>query len=94
MATRRRFKDRPTAEIVVLTLTATACSVVILDLLLLGILTIFKPEVELAEFARNVGDVVNVLIGAVVGYLAGTFSPIKDNDEPEEKTNDEGTSSR
>ena len=96
MAGRRRsgFWNRPTSDVIVLILTFTVCFVIIADLVFLIFLSLHQPDKDLGEFSRNVGDIVNVLIGAVVGYLAGNKIPLSKITPPPEETNDEGTTGR
>lgn len=85
MATPKRLKDRSTAELVVLALTLTVCIVILGFVAFILVLSVHRPSVELAEVARNISDVINVLIGALVGYLAGTRQSKKDRDDGDEQ---------
>lgn len=65
------LSDRPTADLVLIILT----SVVGLSILLAGVglfvLALVHPDWPLADALAGFGQVLGLLIGAVLGYLAG-----------------------
>jgi hypothetical protein len=87
---RRRPKERSTADTVVLWLAGTVCTVIILDVIMVFIIVIFKPDENIVGAARNITDIINVLIGALVGYLAGAKTTGKKSEEETELPSDPG----
>jgi len=69
--TRKRIRDRSTGEILVLMVAATVCGYVIVSGTVIILLVFVRPEVDTTNAARNIGDVINTLIGLMAGFLAG-----------------------
>jgi hypothetical protein len=55
-----KMSDRPTAELIVIWLAG-----------IVGTILIIRPEIDMGPVALSVSDTTNVVIGAVVGYIAG-----------------------
>ena len=65
------LSDRPTPDVVLLILTL----VVALSVLLIGagifVLAALHPEYDISEAFSSLGQVIGLMIGSVLGYLAG-----------------------
>ena len=85
-------KNRTTSEQVILILTWTVAIVIILDVVFILFFVLVRPTIDLSTAARGIGDIINVLVGALVGYLAGTKSKgdtdSRDPDPPQPPTTD------
>lgn len=66
-----RFRDRPTADLIVAYLAALVGVVVILMTLVLVVSTIWYPDHELGTLASRVATLVSSLIALIAGYMAG-----------------------
>lgn len=66
-----RLRDRPTADLVVMWLAGIVGVCVIGSLLGALVLRITDTTADLDKIAARLADVLNTLIGAIVGYLAG-----------------------
>lgn len=66
-----RFRDRPTGEILVLSVTFTVCFGVLASGLLVAILAIFRPGVDITIWVTRVTGILNTMIGLLAGFLAG-----------------------
>jgi hypothetical protein len=77
----QRLRDRPTGDILVLMITFTICAWVAVVGTVLVIHSFTDPRFtpDLVEVGRNLGDIVNTLIGLLAGFLAGRVNR-KDND--------------
>lgn len=83
--TNRRFRDRPTGELMVIMIAATICTYILVTMIVLFILAIFTDR-DLSGPARNIADIINTLIGLLAGFLAGKtdLALTKKKKEPEE----------
>ena len=63
--------DRPTADVVVLILTVVAAASVLLVGVGLFALALVRPGTDVTAALEALAAVLTLLIGAVVGYLAG-----------------------
>jgi len=80
----RRFRDRPTGELMVLLIAATICTYILATMVVLLILAITTDR-DLSNPARNIADIINTLIGLLAGYLAGrTDISLGGKKEPEQ----------
>lgn len=62
---------RSVAEILILLVGVTVCGYVVFSTTVIVIVAIISPDVELADAARNIADIINTLIGLLAGFLAG-----------------------
>ena len=65
------MRQRPTADLIVFALTGIVGFVIVVSIVGGVIWKITSPEANIIELAQRIGDLVNTLIGAIVGYLAG-----------------------
>jgi hypothetical protein len=68
------FGEKPTADLVLLTLVALLAVVVALTTAGVLTLTVLRPELDLTVAVNNLGNTTSALTGAVLGYLAGRRS--------------------
>jgi hypothetical protein len=68
------FGEKPTADLVLLTLVALLALVVALTTAGVLTLTVLRPELDLTVAVNNLGNTTSALTGAVLGYLAGRRS--------------------
>jgi hypothetical protein len=66
--------DKPTSDLVLLTLVALLALVVALTTAGVLTLTVLRPELDLTVAVNNLGNTTSALTGAVLGYLAGRRS--------------------
>lgn len=66
-----RLRDKPTGDLMVLMIATTVCSSVFVGGAALVALAIFRPDLDTSNFARNIADLLNTLIGLLAGFLAG-----------------------
>lgn len=66
-----RFRDRPTADLVVVGLAMVVGFSIVAWTIGAIVLRIAEPTANLDKVAARLADVTNTLIGAIVGYLAG-----------------------
>jgi len=67
-----RWRDRSTAEILVLVIAATICGVVIATTITTFVFAFIHPGESIEGPSRLIADVMNTLIGLLAGFLAGT----------------------
>ena len=65
------FRDRPTADLVVMFLAGVVGVLVIGSLISVIVLEATGHATDLDKLSARLADVTNTLIGAIVGYLAG-----------------------
>lgn len=63
--------DRPIAEIIILIITITFSTALLLLMGTVAVIAIVHPEYDLREILSSLGNLIGLLAGAVVGYLAG-----------------------
>lgn len=68
-----KLTDRPTGEIIRLLLASVICFVVVLESIVIGFVGVLHPNANTTASLHIVFDVVGVMLGAVVGYGAGTL---------------------
>jgi hypothetical protein len=66
-----RLRDRPTGDLMVLLVAFTVCGSVVLGGAAVITVTLFRPDVDVSNAARNIADLLNTLIGLLAGFLAG-----------------------
>lgn len=66
-----RLRDKPTGDLMVLMIATTVCSSVFIGGAALVTLAIVRPDLDTSNFARNIADLLNTLIGLLAGFLAG-----------------------
>jgi hypothetical protein len=55
----------------VLMIATTVCSSVFVGGAALVVLAVVRPDLDTSNFARNIADLLNTLIGLLAGFLAG-----------------------
>jgi hypothetical protein len=63
--------DRPTGELVVLLFTVVVSAILLLSAVGVFALALFIPATDTDTSVRTVGAIVNTIIGALIGYVAG-----------------------
>lgn len=67
----RRFLDRPTGEILVLSVTFTVCFGVLASGATIAAISLFHPETDISNWIARVSGILNTMIGLLAGFLAG-----------------------
>lgn len=63
---------RPVGDVVVLILAWSVGSLIFLCGLTVILIGLFHPSINIAQAARTIGDLINTIVGALIGYLAGS----------------------
>jgi hypothetical protein len=63
--------ERPTADLVLLIITGLIAASVLLAGAGLILISVLRPDSDLAPLYGTFGNMIDLLIGAVLGYLAG-----------------------
>lgn len=58
-------------ELIIIVLTIGLVVTLVLAVILLGVSKLLHPELDTGSAVATVGQLINVLVGVVVGYLAG-----------------------
>jgi len=66
-----RLKDRPTADLVVLALTAIIGLVIVCTLIGVLMSEIINPNTDVAPVVRALFDITGSLVTGVIGYIGG-----------------------
>ncbi len=66
-----RFRDKPTADLIVIFLAALVGIIMLLMSITLIVVEIWYPDHDITTLATRVGTLTSSLIGAIIGYLAG-----------------------
>lgn len=66
-----RFRDRPTADLIVAYLAVLVGIILIVMTFTLVVSEIWYPDRDLGTLAQRVGTIVSSLVGVIVGYMAG-----------------------
>ena len=74
-----RFRDRPTADLIIIALTGVVSVIMLVSIAGLVLIEIFVPDTDISDLAQRVGTLTSSLIGAIVGYVAGRNSPTNNN---------------
>lgn len=67
----KRLGERSTGEIMVLLITLTVCFGVVASGMMVGLLLLFRPEVDVSPWITRVTGLLNTMIGLLAGFLAG-----------------------
>jgi high-affinity K+ transport system ATPase subunit B len=70
-----RLRDRPTVDLIFLIFALTVCFVVVLAATAMVYTAIWAPQVNRAALVTRVTAMVNTMIGAIIGYAAGSSRP-------------------
>lgn len=65
------LKERPTSELVVLVLATTVAVLLVASVVFVGVLEITHPDADTSGAISSITNTITLLVGAVVGYLAG-----------------------
>lgn len=65
------FRNRPTADLIVLALTAVVGLILLAMTVTIVVVEIWYPDHDIGSIAQRVGTLTSSLIGAIIGYLAG-----------------------
>lgn len=86
MSTHTPLRGRGTPDLIIIWLAAIVGFVVILGTLGAIVWKILDNDADISGVVRRLGDLVNTLVGAVVGYLAGrgVIPAAGDNPGPED----------
>lgn len=80
----KRLRARSTVDLVILTMAFAVGSVVIISALSLFAIELFRPEADtstgVSALSAVVTGAVNVILGAVAGFIAGRSSASHSND--------------
>lgn len=78
---KRRFLDRPTGEILVLSITFTVCFGIIATGFMVGLIVLFRPGVDVSVWVSRITGILNTMVGLLAGFLAGRTDREKLADE-------------
>jgi hypothetical protein len=67
-----RFRDRPTADILVILIAGTICAGLVFTSVVSWVFAFINPASDLEGPSRYIADITNTLIGLLAGFLAGT----------------------
>jgi protein-S-isoprenylcysteine O-methyltransferase Ste14 len=82
-----RFRDRPTGEIMVLSITFTVCFGVLASGLIIAVISILDPTRDVTIWITRVTGILNTMVGLLAGFLAGrTDKQILKSDEGDKTT--------
>lgn len=70
-----RWRDRPTADIIVLILAVSVGLIVVVLTLAVVLAQFISPNLDFVAAARVISGVINTVIGALIGYMAGNRMP-------------------
>lgn len=62
---------RTTGDLLILAIGGTVCAVIVVIVVFLGVSELTHPEVDTSVAASLIFNLLNVLVGAVAGFLAG-----------------------
>jgi hypothetical protein len=68
---RARLLDRPTPDLVVISLTAVVAFVIVATIVAVLTAKVVHPDADVTALTTRIAGLTNTLIGAIVGYLAG-----------------------
>lgn len=71
MNTTGPVRARPTNEVVMIILSLTVGLILLITIVMIGVIEIVHPELNTDEAIGAVSGTISVLVGAIVGYLAG-----------------------
>ena len=67
----RRFRDRPTADLVIFFLTGLVGFVIVASTIGVIVAEAINPEIDTGLIVARIVGIVNSLTGAIIGYVAG-----------------------
>lgn len=70
--------DRSTIELMVLALTVTICLALLLTGLAITVSELLHPEVDTSEAVSTLSDILSMILGALLGLLAGRSERVTD----------------
>ena len=62
-----------TNDKVLLILTWSMAIVIVISGAVILLLVVFRPDADVKEAANNIGDIINTVVGALLGYMAGSY---------------------
>lgn len=75
------MRDRPTADLIMVFLAGVTGATIFLCVLAILFLEVTKPSVNTTALASRLAGMVNSLIGAIVGYVAGRGTSRNEGDK-------------
>lgn len=75
------MRERPVGEIILLTLTATVCFVIICVVAGVVVIEVVDPSADTGEAQRTIDGVIELMLGAVLGFMARNTMPSKPEDK-------------
>ena len=75
------FKDRSTADILIIMISGTICAAVLLTGAGITLLAILQPDRDLSQSITALSSIVNVLLGLLAGFIAGRGSIKRDKND-------------
>lgn len=81
---KKSWRDRPTAELIVLGLTAMVCFVITVEVIGLIVFAFITPKDGVVGAAGKINDVISMVLALIVGYLAGQNTGSKKDEGPQD----------
>ena len=72
------LRDRPSSELVMIILATTVAVLLVVSVIMVGVLEITHPESDTKGAVSSITNTITLLVGAVVGYLAGRSAKEKE----------------
>lgn len=66
-----RLSDRPTGEILILSVTFTVCFGVLASGATVALISFFHPSTDVSTWVARITGILNTMIGLLAGFLAG-----------------------
>lgn len=66
-----KLSDRPTGEILVLSVTFTVCFGVLASGATIGLISLIHPSTDISNWVARIAGILNTMIGLLAGFLAG-----------------------
>jgi len=63
--------DKPIADLVLLSFIVMLGVLLVVSVTGLALLAVFRPDIDLTSALNQLGNVLSVMIGAILGYTAG-----------------------
>lgn len=63
--------DKPIADLVLLSFIVMLGVLLVVSVTGLALLAVFRPDLDLSPILGQLGNVLSVMIGAILGYVAG-----------------------
>ena len=77
-----RLRDRPTGELLIMTITFTVCFSVLASGAAILLIEVIHPETDVSLWVSKVTGVLNTLIGLLAGFLAGRTDRVTHLSDP------------